>query len=464
MNDNIIEFDTSKKWFNFAAIVVCFLFLLGVRVMVGPPITGDEPHYLIMDYSLVHDRDLSLANNYDHGTPLGYPLSYQGWPHVEAKYANKQYSAHGIGLALFTLPGYIADKKDGVVFQMVLLAAFVVYLTWYWAKAVTKNRKVAYLAALLLTVCYFFNGLAGSIYPDMLISALTLMGLIAAQCFYKKPSHQLATGLILGALVNVHLKTIVVVAPLLLVYCYQHWKSERKLPWIAVLITAALVAYYFLSLHQWFGVWSLSHVEGGQSFSASPKNNLTAMLFDANRGLLIYNPITILLFVGLPLWFKSNRSSLLMTLIALAPSMALLCMIPNWNGSASPTGRYLMEYLPAFIPAIAFAILRCTKNWQRAVIVALSSVTFLITIDATFNRFPQINNDIFVTRPLLFAQIQLWTGFAFDRLLPIYSNNTILVSSYALAKVLLGYFFVLALFVYGVYLSGYKLNLKQSKS
>lgn len=455
--DGMFVFDSYNKWFNVAVILVCFLFLLGVRLAVNPTPTGDEPHYLIMDYSLIHDRDLSLANNYDRQTSLGYDsgiLSYQGWPYVEDHYANKQYSVHGFGLPIFLLPGFLFAQKDGAVFQMVLLAAFVVWLTWVWTKLVTKNRKLAYVASGLLTICYFFNTLAGAIYPDMLTAALTLIALIATERYYRKPLFQLVIGLALGFLVLVHLKAIVIAAPVMLVLVYKLWKSDRKLPWLAIAAVGACVFYYFLTLYQWFGTLSLSEVEGGQSFGADIKHNLSAMLFDANRGLVIYNPILLLLFVGMPIWLKKHRQSLMLTLAALLPTIILLCMIPNWNGSASPVGRYIVSFLPVFIPAVAFAIESLwSKVWQRLVVIGLGSITFLITLNATFNKFPIIDNSKTTSRPILFEQIQQHTGWALDRLLPLYTNNTVLVSKHGWLKLLVGYLIIIGLVAYGFYLS-----------
>lgn len=458
-NDDTFVINTHSRWFNVVLILICFFFMLGARLIVNPPATGDEPHYLIMDYSLLHDHDLSLANNYDHHTPLGLtpnpPFSYQGWPHVEARFANKQYSAHGHGLPLILLPGFLLGQATGAMLEMVLIATGVVVLTWVWTKQVTKNRKLSYVAAGLLAACYFFNTQSGSIYPDLLIAALSLIALITIDRYYRNPHFRLLTSIVLGFLVIVHLKAILITVPALLVLCFKVWRTERRLPWAAIAIVVAFIAYYFLTLHQWFGVWSLSQVEGGQSFGASPLHNASAMLFDVNRGLLVYNPIFLLLFVGLPLWLKQRAESLIITLVILLPTIGALCMIPNWNGSASPTGRYLMEFLPAFIPAIVFALEKLNQSWQRVVTILLGVTTLFISLDFIVRRFPQINNSLYFTRPKLFEQIQAHTGLAFDRFLPAYSNNTTLISQHGLLKLAVGYLVVGILLLYGCYLSGF---------
>ena len=456
--NDTIRIDTRNKWFNLCLVGICFLLLLAVRLQVNQNTTGDEPYYLLMDYSLVHDRDLSLTNNYLHKDFLGFykntVLTPQGGTQtISNKYAVKGYSSHGIGLPLFVLPGFAVAAKTGAVFTMVLLATGVVCLTWVWTKNTTGNRKIAYIAAGLLMICYFFNGLVGAMYPDMLIAAITLATLIMLERYYKKTGYQAIIGILLGFLILVHFKTVVLVGPALLVLSYRIWKSERRLPWTALIIVAISLAYYFITLHQWFGLWDLSTIEGGQSFAANPFHNASAMLFDSNRGLLIYNPVLLLIFVGLPIWLKKHFISLVITLVVLLPTIITLCLIPNWNGSAAPTDRYVMEFLPAFIPALAFAIVELNKVWQRIIVFILAAATFLISLDATMIKFPYIDGDLIAPRSPLFKQIQQHTGLALDRMLPTYTNATILLGKHGILKLMFDYILILVALAYGYYLA-----------
>lgn len=454
-----IVVDTYNRWFNAALIAICFLLLLAVRLQTNQNTTGDEPYYLLADYSMVHDRDLSLANNYKDKNYLGFYnnpiLDEQGTANVAPKYVAKAYSSHGNGLPLFILPGFFLAEKTGAVFEMILLSVGVVYLTWFRTKQVTKNRKVAYLAAGALAICYFFNGLVGVIYPDMLMAAITMVVLIILDEPYKKPWFQFLLGFALGFLILVHFKSIIIVAPAMLILTYKSWRAERRIPWVSIAIVGLFTAYYFLTLYQWFGVWNLSAIQGGQPFNSNPLRNIPAMLFDSSRGLFIYNPITLLIVVGLPIWFKVHRRSLIETALVVGPTIASLCIIPNWNGSAAPTGRYIIEFLPALVPAIGFALIALTKVWQKVFVGILAFLTFLITLDATMMRFPYINGGLFINQPLLFSQIKAHTGLALDRLLPVYSNETTLIGQKGILKVGVWSLLVLVLFWYGWYL-GYR--------
>ncbi len=450
---NLVIINTTSRWFKFTMLFICFLVLLAVRLQSNHGSTGDEPHYLIRAHSLVNDGDLSLANNYRNKDFLPFydnpNLEPQGVTNVAQKYVEKGYSSAGTGLPVFIAPGYMVAKKTGAVFMMVLLAVTVVYLTWLRTKQLTGNRKVAYLAAAALVICYFFNALVGIIYPDMLISAIVVAVLILLDGFYPQPKYQVLLGLLLGVLFIVHFKSLIIISPALAILVYKVWKKERKIPWAPIIIVGLFVAYYFFTLNQWFGAWNLSSIQDGQPFNASPVHNVTAMLFDANRGLFIYNPITLLIIFGLPIWYRLHRSSLLETLLVVGPLAATLAFIPNWNGSASPTGRYLIEFLPALVPAIAFGLVAFTKVWQKIFVGGLAAITFLVSLDATLMRFPYIDGGQYITRPALFAQLQAHTGVAFDRMLPLFSNQTTLVGPQDWIKACLYSLLVIAIFAYG---------------
>jgi len=472
--DSIFGIDTHSKIFNILLILLCFLFLAVVRVGVNQTLSGDEPAYLLMDYSLVHYGNLNLSKSYNNKDYLSFAPNYnsiEGSPAPGTKAPAKDYSQHGIGLPVFLLPGFSLAPlilhsvnlaaRYGAVFEMLLLATAVVVLTWIWTKRVTKNRKVAYIASALLAISYFFSGLAGYIYPDMLISALVLVALILIERYYSKLILQIVLGVILGFLVLVHIKTLDLVLPTLAILSYQLWKSKRKLPWATFLIVALFVAYYFITYHQWFGIWGIQTASGsgGSQFGDNPLMSISAMLFDSFRGFLVYNPIMILIFLGLPLWFKFNRKSLLITLAATLPSIAVLSLFFQWNGGDAPLGRYIIDFLPVYIPALAFAIEALGRVWQKIGVSILAVVTLLITIDATIKKWPLIDPGLIANkiRSPLFIQIQQHTGIALDRFLPMTSQylffHTVFIDKHGLLKTIVCWLVVITFFVYGVYLA-----------
>ena len=231
-DDDTIRVDTRNRWFNLTLIGLCFVALLGVRLQTNEPTTGDEPHYLIMDYALVHDHTFNLKNVYDNDEYIGfYPvrgLPPQGNPKLDSLSSPAIYSPHGIGLPLLLFPGFAAAAQTGAMLEMVALATLVICLTWWWALVVTQRRKIAYLAAGSLAICYFFNGLAGYVYPDMVVAAATLAGLIMAERYVEGLRPQILFGLVLALLIFLHIKELVIALPLLLIFGYKLWRARRR--------------------------------------------------------------------------------------------------------------------------------------------------------------------------------------------------------------------------------------------
>src|SRR5690606_22141936 len=132
----------------------------------------------------VHDGDLDLRNNWHNQDYLRYyPESIK--PHVSPINLNDPasgwYSFHCIGLPLLLIPFYILSEGWGARMFMLLVAVGVLFLTYIWSYEVTKNKKMSVVGSVVLLACYFFNGLSGYVYPDLIIAGLLLASLIIIQ-------------------------------------------------------------------------------------------------------------------------------------------------------------------------------------------------------------------------------------------------------------------------------------------
>ena len=107
-----------------AGLIGLLLYSLLIPAMMRSPIDGDEPYYLLICESLVHDFDLDLSNQYatlahsatgrtdlkpQEGDPRG--------PHGES------YSRHEPFLPLLLVPGYLVGRLGGALFTMAVFAA-----------------------------------------------------------------------------------------------------------------------------------------------------------------------------------------------------------------------------------------------------------------------------------------------------------------------------------------------------
>lgn len=130
----VLARSTEVQWSaNRAALVAGIIYLAATPAMLRTPIDGDEPYYLLLTESIVHDRDLDLANQYrdiertasgrrDLGPQFGDPVGPAG----------ERYSRHEPFLALLMVPGYLIAGLHGAVATICLFGLLLVRSTVRW--------------------------------------------------------------------------------------------------------------------------------------------------------------------------------------------------------------------------------------------------------------------------------------------------------------------------------------------
>ena len=343
---------------------------------------------------------------------------------------------------------------------MLLVAIAVLYLVYYWSKIVTKSIKFSFLASLGLFISYLFYGLAGYIFPDMVIAGIIVATLIILTKSPYGIGWQAFLGLLLGFGGLVHFKMFVFAVMSVLVLAYRTWRHDHRLPYVAVVPVFVIGVIFLYYTHKWFGVWNPGAIDTdiGVSLRSSLVNNVSAILFDAARGVIPNSPIFLLLFLGLPMWFRKQREMLLMTVVCIVPSIALTVFFNGWGGGDAPVERYMMNFLPVLAPAIALAV-QCLKVlWQRTLIVLLFIVTLLITLHCINIRRGGLVLFRRLTLPVLSN-----TPIAFDHLFPRFDLATNPIG-HAWVKVAVDYLLVLCLVIYGWKMSGRSVPLSRTTS
>lgn len=437
------------------SVIICvfmvFGFLLGVRLYVNHSASGDEPHYLTISRSLMLDQDLDLKNQYQSRDYYRYyPADIE--PHVNQKQLNNNeghwYSFHGIGLPMLTLPSFIIGDKFGVIIFLILAAVMLLAMSWLWVKRVTDSDFAATGSTLILLSSYFFIGQAGYIYPDLLtslcfVSALFLFESIKPNAIWK----QCLLGLILGIVVFVHFKTLAFVAPFLLILTYVYWRKYKSLPFWVIGVSLCIILGFFLLLHAQFGVWAPNQIYSSNiNLTTSPFMTIPFMLFDSLRGLFAFNPALLLVLIGLIPWVKGAPKIAAVTVLTILPSLALLSIFNETHGGHSPTGRYIMTYIPILLPAIGYALLYMKSRGARLMIAVLICATLFISLYAVVTKMPYVG---VADRSPLFGYIERKSGVAVDRVLPHFTMSNEPIGKYTEVKSVLLSAICLLLVSYG---------------
>ncbi|UCH12391.1 MAG: hypothetical protein JSW18_00095, partial [Candidatus Omnitrophota bacterium] len=121
---------TNWKWLLLLLIGIIYLFPMFVQfsftrddriesVSLSMPriLTGDVPHYLVMVYSLVEDKDLCLKNNYEDArykgaNSVGFSFRYRPFPYHHVRYINKKTGDWYATSELFNQEGRLPGKEN----------------------------------------------------------------------------------------------------------------------------------------------------------------------------------------------------------------------------------------------------------------------------------------------------------------------------------------------------------------
>jgi branched-subunit amino acid transport protein len=410
-----------------------FALLLAVRWIDAQPYSGDEPHYLLVTSSLILDGDADVKNNYAAGDTLRYfpfPIDAHINPAIFDTRSRHWYPAHGVGLSALLVPAVIAGDKTGSKVMMVLVALAVVVLTFVWTRRFTGTVTAAIGTAVLLTSPFFF-GLDGRVFPDLPTAALLLAGLLLLEARQTRKRGWALLGMLVAASPWLHFKNALpfgMLAALALVRIVRETERADRLQSAAALLipVVAGAVLYELTIRRWYGSWLPTRIYSGanKAFAINDARGMAAASFDVARGLFANNPALLLILPGLPLWLGRYRKTFIRLTLVLLPAILVEATFNDWSGGYSPPGRYVLQFTPALLPAIAL-LLREVAGWQRAIAGLLVVLNFILGGLFVWLR-PAWGN---AGEPSpFFSQIHRHVGPSLNRLLPMFDARGTLVS------------------------------------
>ena len=319
-----------------------------VQAQVGPE--GDEPHYLMVADSLLHDHDLSLERDYEEGRYRAFhpaPLA----PHYRVRgRGGAIYSLHAVGLSLLVLPAYALGSYPGASYFMALVGVFVAYelraLLRDWLGGGADG--VAWVLALSPPLVHY----AGLVFTEV-PAALIVAAVLRRARGPTRARTALAAGTALALLPWLNVRYGVLALALAFFALSARPGLRTAMAWIAplVLSAAAIAAYH----HHLYGFFDPRLVYGRRpelSLAGLP-TGLPGLLFDQEFGLLPYAPVFALALPGaVALWRGSRRGALVV--VGLVAAVALVAGAwPMWRGGFNPPARFLVPVVPALGLAVA---------------------------------------------------------------------------------------------------------------
>ncbi len=380
--------------------LLVFIVSLAVFVCLTPRFTeklyfptGDEPYYLLIAHSLVHDHDIELTNNFDNADYWHY---YPGelYPRHEAKTtAPGLYSKHAPGLALLIAPAYVLgdwerhvvaprdpdvaaqlpvawDSSDwrATVYFFNIIGALLAANIYLLAYETSRKQWVALLVWLTLSFSNPLMSYTFLVFPALVSALLTVYAYrrirldgVTAPLAGNGVLRLLLIGLCLGYLPWLHARFLPVSFSLFLFLVWREVRARRApapqsvsrasvlARWLALITPAAVCAAAFLAYFKLLYNTFLPNY-GDHAGMGSPDEWVVGFFgtfLDQQWGLFIHAPVLILGIVGV-MWMlrERRRSEVFWLATVVVPYALIIITYEQWWGEWCPPARYWVSLIP----------------------------------------------------------------------------------------------------------------------
>jgi hypothetical protein len=347
----------------------------------GQTFAGDEPHYLLISHSLLHDGDVDLSNNYanqDYQKTMLADVKIRS--HTAPRTAQK-YSFHSPGISILLLPFYAL----GSLFQgkllvffirlgMSVFGAFLGLQIYLFCLQEWKKEKLALWIWFLygFSAPVFFYSL--HVYPEIIIA---LFSLIIFRLLRFSPSLSKSKLVLIGLLLSCFIwfpaiKYIFIVIPL---FIYSLWMLLKKFKtgWNTLyffLFPTILTSLYFLFQYAFYGSFSLAAVSWRGAMAPDESleyiktivseipfryrlETIAGYFFDQRDGLLFYAPVYFFAFLGCIEMAQRNFRHFLVVLFLVSPYVLNSGFLTQRTGYA-PQARPIVAISWALAIAIGY--------------------------------------------------------------------------------------------------------------
>jgi hypothetical protein len=400
------------------------------------PVTGDEPHYLVMASGIVKHRTLEQTLPYkeefeskeiykDGLAPSSAQPSPANSPTAEGPHG--LYSLHNVGLPLIVAPAFAVGRAIGVKVFLVLLSGITVILAWRFSEPFTADLKIRLLAIVLACFGLPLITAANQVSPDLLagiisLSAVTWMGL-------RLMGNAQAIGgdlLIAGAIAFqpwLHLK---LVAPALLSAlalastAYRSGKKLRRASAFVVPLCVSLVILATYNKHA-FGKFAGPYPGGALHTSLTSLMVFLGLHLDQLQGILFQNPAYFIGLIFLPSYVACSRRIGITTLLLYGALVIPNALYPNWYGGDSFAGRFIWSGAAVFIAPTVYGVIKLGEASRKgllctaSILILLQVLFFARYTSHRFDFYTKLRGTWLDTYPSFYSPLQEWLPAFYDR-------------------------------------------------
>jgi len=342
-------------------------------------LTGDEPHYLMVTYSLLTDGDLELSNNYQEKDFTLFYVGEEMDPHISVGPDGGAYPSHTIGFSVLLLPAYalgylVFGTHAGVLYFLNLAGAFVAANVYLLCYEVTGRKFSSLLGWVTTAFTVPLMHYAYQVYPEIIGALLLVWSLRHIRRGKRAKTH---TWLMVGACIGflpwlvsrfILLSAFLGAAALFTIALAdgtRRWRGVSIIVLCLPVITSvgllmALDLHVYGSMMPSAGTAGTGATVWKAILSPSLQKLMTGLigwLFDQNRGLLVYAPVYIVSLPGMLLMFEYRRRDACLLLLPVIGMYFALSLQGFWTQWSIPV-RYLVSVVPLLGVFIIYGVQR----------------------------------------------------------------------------------------------------------
>jgi hypothetical protein len=345
---------------------------------------GDEPHYLVITQSLLHDRDLRIENNHRREEYRAYFNGSLKPDYLALGKDGQIYSIHPVGLPVLAMPAFALGGYHGVVAMLVVMAALASALLWRWAHEVTGSVGAATFAwaATALTAPFLLNSF--TVYPEV-PAALAVMAAIGWRTESTSTAMMLFRGAAAGALPWLSTKYAPMAAAVTIVALLRARWNRRVVLALLAPVGVALAAWFAF----FFWIWGSPSPSAPYGLSEPMTwrhlaHGAPGLIFDQEYGIVPTAPVFLIAFVGVVQMLRSGGAAARRAMELTFIFGSLLCTVGAfhlwWGGEASAGRPVASGILLLGLPIASLLASIATRPSARAGCHALLASSLAIAV------------------------------------------------------------------------------------
>jgi len=435
MTNAIIDFLNKNRHLIFVLLIY---YLLSVFTLVRWysknyfPVTGDEPHYLVIADGIVKHLTLEQTLPYKEEFinkkiyPAGLaPSNESPNPSNTHTYLGKNglFNLHNIGIPIMIAIPYYFLGIFGAKLFLVLFSGISAVLYYKISYFFSKNKTFSTITSLSLIISLPLIPASNQIYPDLISGTMILFSIYYLLKNNRKRNicFQLTNIFFISVLSWLHLKYLPISFLLLIALIFK-LLTNREFKWILYSSCVFLISVISLFIYNKYAFDSFFGPYQGNDILLN-KSGLMAffgLILDQSQGFLFQNPLN---FIGL--FFMASfvfEYTLIGLCIIIILSILLFLNGTHFNiyGGFSFVGRFEWTVSVLFLVYTIYGLNHLYKNKkvQYYISVCLSSIfQFYIFISYYFFKFPFYNKgskNFLSDYSVFFGEFSRWLPAFYD--------------------------------------------------